>query len=68
MSGGVYYVVPGLRVTIYKDPEADLHAAVSHRHGVVCHGVTGDLAVVGTSGGGEAAARGHMVGRIAAPV
>lgn len=70
MSGADYYVVHRLPATVYKDTKSDLHTAVSHRHGVICQGVAGDLAVVGTGGGGETAARGHMVwvGRIAAPI
>ena len=40
----------------------DLHTTVRHGHGVVRHGVAGDLAVVGTGGGGEGVARVDKVG------
>lgn len=30
-----------------------LHATVRHGHGIVCRGIAGDLAIVGTGGGGK---------------
>lgn len=36
-----------------------LHAAVSHRHGIVSQSITGHLAVIGAADGGE---RAHMTG------
>lgn len=47
-----------------------LHTTVGHGHGVVRHGVAGDLAVVGTGGGGEHIARVDKVGtgRVSASV
>lgn len=40
----------------------NLHTTVRHRHGVVCRGIAGDLAVVGTGGGGKNVARVDKVG------
>lgn len=34
-----------------------LHAAVCHGHGIIRHGIAGDLAVVGTGGGCKNVAR-----------
>lgn len=38
-----------------------LHTAVCHRHGIICCGIAGDLAVIGTGGRGKNVARVHKV-------
>lgn len=40
----------------------DLHTAVCHRQRVVRHGITGDLAVIGTGGRGKNITRLDMIG------
>lgn len=39
-----------------------LHTTVCHGHGIISRGIAGDLAVVGTSGGGKNVARVDKVG------
>lgn len=39
-----------------------LHATVRHGHRIICHGITGDLTVVGTGGRGKNVAGVDKVG------
>lgn len=41
----------------FNKDKKNLHATVRHGHGIVRRGITGDLAVVGTGGGGKNVAR-----------